>query len=160
MKVLLFLIVLTVVGCGPPTAPAIKRVPNYEVIDERYLTNFIVANYGSSSFQLTNSLPQLEENLAEFRDFMREVEEGKIRVVQGFKGNWMSSRATNDYLVFAGYNARLGLVAQFDKRTNRDPYPLVYGFWFSTNGCLVWAKTKEDLFKFDEHGKVLEYSHK
>jgi len=165
MKTVLLLIVLISVafGCSPPPkAPAMKRVPNYEQIDENYLTNVFLASYTgpSSKSDLSNSVSQFEEHLAEFRTFMHDVEAGKIPVTQGFKGDWQSLVKQKDAWTFVGYWNSSGMVADFQKHKSYNPYPLVYGFQFSTNGYLTWATTIEDDFKFDERGKVEEYWHK
>jgi len=163
MKIILSLILLVCVAVGcSPKAPAMKRVPNYELIDENYLTNVFFQSYSgpSSKSALSNSVNQLEEHLAEFRTFMRNVEVGKIPVTQGFKGDWRSFVEQDDVRTSASYLSPTGMVVDFQKRKNQNPSPLIYGFGFSTNGCLIWAETIEDGFKFDEHGKVEEYWHK
>jgi hypothetical protein len=164
MKTVFFLMILVaaVVGCSPPKAPAMKRVPDYEQIDERYLKDVFVPYYGGphSRSELSNSVNRLEEHLAEFRAFMHQVEVGKIPVARGIKGNWQSFIRQDEAWTAAGYSGPLGLVLDFQKHQNQKPYPLIYGFRFSTNGYLKWADTLEDGFRFDEHGKVQEYWHK
>jgi hypothetical protein len=161
MKTILLLIVLIVVAVGcSPKAPATKRVPSYDQIDEHYLKDVFIPNYSGSKLQLSNSVSQLEAHWAEFRDFMQQVEVGKIPVTQGFKGNWQSFIRRDGAWIAAGYSDRLGVVEDFQKHKDQDPFPLIYSFRFTTNGYLTYADTMDDLFKFDEHGKVVEYWHK
>jgi hypothetical protein len=161
MKTILVLIILVgvAVGCSP-RAPVMKRVSSYDQIDEHYLKDVFAPNYTGSKLQLSNSVSQLEIHWAEFRDFMHQVEVGKIPVTQGFKGNWQSFVRQDGAWTAAGYYERLGVVVDFQKHKDQNPYPLIYSFRFSTNGTLTWADTMDDLFKFDEHGKVIEYWHK
>jgi hypothetical protein len=162
MKTILLLIVLILaaVGCGPPKAPAMKRVPSYDQIDKHYLKDVFVPNYTGSKLQLSNSVSQLDAHWTEFQDFMRQVEAGKIPVVQGFKLNWESGVRRDGAILWVDYSDRLGVVRVFQKSRDQDQFPLLYAFYFSTNGCLISAITKEDSFSFDEHGKVIEYLHK
>lgn len=160
MKNILLLISLVVVAVGcSPQAPTMKRVVSYDLIDEHYLKEVFVPSFAdqTSKSALSNSVIQLDAHLAEFRDFMHQVEAGKIAVTENIKGGWQSSVVTDEVSMLAGYSSRLGLVSQFDKRKNQDPYPLIYGFQISTNGYISWATTVEDGFQFDEHGKVQRY---
>ena len=135
---LLVLVVGFTAGCIPPgeKAPAMKRVVNYEMIDEHYLKDVFVPSYADqrSKAALSNSVIQLDAHLAEFRDFMHQVEAGKIPVTQGFKQNWQSYITRDGAWIFAGYTGREGLVVEFQKHKNQDPFPLIYGFQISTNG--------------------------
>jgi len=88
---------------------------------------------------------------------MHQVELGRIPVTQGFKGTWQSYIKQDDAWIEVEYSGRLGAVVDFQKHKNQDPFPLIYGLRFSTNGYLIWASTTEDGFKFDEHGRVQEY---
>ena len=162
MKTILIIAILIglTVSCNPPKAPAVKRVPNYEQIDKRYLKDVFVPNYTGSKQQLSQSITQLKEHWAEFQGFMLQVEAGKIPVTEGFKGDWQSSQSQDGARISALYSNRLGLVVDFQKHNDRHPFPLIYGFVFSANGRLIQADTMEDRFKFDEHGRVVEYWHK
>lgn len=164
MKNILLLIFLVgvVVGCGPPKGPVMKRVVNYKLIDEHYLKDVFVPSYGDqgSRSALSNSVVGLYAHLDEFRDFMHQVEAGKIPVTQGFKGNWQSYIKEDGAWIAASYTGREGLVVDFQKHKNQDPFPLIYGFQISNSGYLKWATTIEDGFQFDEDGKVRRYWHK
>jgi hypothetical protein len=162
----LAILVVSVAGCNlffPPKAPAMKRVVNYELIDEHYLKDVFVPNYTGSKLQLSNSVSQLEIHLDEFRDFMRQVETGKIPVTQGMKGDWASFTETKDYWISATYWGRDGLVIDFQKHKKPDPYPMIYAFRISTNGYIFFAESFAESmhyqFEFDEHGKVQRYWH-
>jgi hypothetical protein len=159
---LLFILIGAIVGCSPPKAPVMKRVPNYEQIDKHYLKNVFVPAYSgpSSKLELSNSLSQLEGHLAEFRDFMRQVEVGKIQVAENMQGGWQSYLKKDDCWIFVGYSGRLGTAVDFQKHKNQYPFSLVYGLQIATNGHLKWATTIEDGFRFDEGGKVQGYWHK
>jgi hypothetical protein len=148
------------VGCEEE-APAMKRVLNDEQIDEHYLKDVFIPAYSgeSSRAELANSVSKLEEHLAEFRAFMRQVEVGKIPVAHGMKNNWQSFVKKDDGWIAAEYSGRLGTVIDFQKHKNQDPFPLIYGFRFSTNGHLISADTIEDSFGFDERGRVQQYWH-
>ena len=163
MKNILFLICLVgvAVGCSSPKASTMKRVVSYDLIDVHYLKNVFVPSYAdqSSKSALSNSVIQLDANLAEFRDFMHQVEAGKIQVTQGSGGNWQSYLKKDDGWFIVGYTGREGLVVDFQKHKNQHPYRLVYGFQISTNGYLKWARTIEDGFQFDEQGRVQNYWH-
>ena len=135
-----------------------KQVSSYGQIDEHYLKDVFVPNYTGSKLQLSNSVSQLDEHWAEFRGFMQQVEDGKIPKTQDFKGGWQSGIRQDGTLIAALFSERSGLVTQFEKHKDGN---LVYQFYFDyTNGCPVWARTMEDFFKFDEHGKVVEYTHR
>jgi hypothetical protein len=160
MKTILLLIVpiVAVVGCSPPTAPAMKRMSSYDQIDEHYLKDVFVPNYTGSKLELSNAVSQLDEHWAEYRVFMQQVEAGKIPVTQGYGGR-QSLVKQDDVWTIALYSQRSGLVTQFEK--HKEHFPLIYQFYFNyTNGCLIWEDTAEDFFRFDEHGRVLEYDHK
>ena len=161
MKIILLLAFLVIfeAGCSPPKAPTMKRVLNYELIDEHYLKDVFIPTYDdpSSKSALSNSVSELEAHLIEFRDFMHQVEDGKIPVTQGFKGNWQSYINKDGVWIVAEYSGRDGVVSDFQKHKNLDPFPLIYGFRFSTNGYLLWADTIDDGFEFDEHGMVHKY---
>jgi hypothetical protein len=164
MKNIIFLICLVgvTVGCSPAKAPAMKRVVSYDLIDEHYLKDVFVPSYAdqSSKSALSNSVIQLDAHLTEFRNFMHQVEDGKIPVTQGFKLDWQSFIIKEGALIRAEYSGREGLVIDFQKCKNQDPFPMIYGFRISTNGCILWATTIEDGFQFDEHGRVQNYWHK
>jgi hypothetical protein len=163
MRTILSLICLAVVAAGcDPQAPAMKRVVSYDLIDEHYLKEVFVPSYAgpSSKSTLSNSVIQLDMHLAEFRDFMHQVETGSIPVKQGFKQDWRSFVIKDGAWTFAGYTGPEGLVVDFQKHKNQDPFPLVYGFRISTNGYILWATTIKDGFQFDEHGRVQQYWHK
>ena len=85
MKTILLIAILIglTASCNPPKAPAVKRVPNYEQIDEHYLKDVFVPNYTGSKLQLSESIRQLKEHWAELRDFMLQVEAGTIPVTKG-----------------------------------------------------------------------------
>lgn len=162
-NILLFICLVEVAaGCSPPKAPTMKRVVSYDLIDEHYLKDVFVPAYTdqNSKSALSNSVIQFDAHLAEFRDFMHQVETGKIHVTQGFKGNWQSYIKEDGAWIVAGYTGREGLVVDFQKHKNQDPFPLIYGFQISTNGYLKWATTIEDGFQFDERGRVQNYWHK
>jgi len=162
MKTILLIAILIglTASCNPPKAPAVKRVPNYEQIDEHYLKDVFVPNYTGSKLQLSESICQLKEHWAELRDFMLQVEAGTIPVTKGFKGDWQSFMRRDGAWIAAGYSDREGLLVDFQKHKDQNPFPLVYSFTFSTKGHLIQADTMEDMFKFDEHGRVVEYWHK
>ena len=164
MKALLLITLATefIAGCSPAHAPVMKRMGSSVLLDERYLTNVFApaVEDKAARLALSNSISQLREHLAEFRVFMGHVEVGKIPVAENMKGGWQSYESTAQYSTYAGYFNQLGPVSQFDRRENHNPYPLVYGFSFYTNGFLNWADTIEDGFQFDEHGRVLAYWHK
>lgn len=161
----LAVLVVSVVGCSlffPPKAPAMKRVVNYELIDEHYLKEVFIPSYedqGSKS-ELSNSVSQLEIHLDEFRDFMHQVEAGKIPVTQGMKGDWGSFTETKDAWISADYYGRDGVVTDFQKHRKPDPFPMIYAFRISTNGYIYLAESTNYQFKFDEQGKVQSYWHK
>jgi hypothetical protein len=136
-----------------------KRVVSYELIDERYLKEMFVPSYRPQSCQslLSNSVIQLDANLKEFRDFMRQVEAGKIPVTQGLKGDWQSFIRKDGAWLSATYSGREGLVFDFQKHADQNPYSLISGLHFSTSGFISWAAMGEDGFGFDEHGKVQSY---
>ena len=158
---LLFIVALDF-GCyqAPKQAPAINRMAHNEPLDERYLKDVFVPSYEvqGDRIALSNSVVKLEGHLEELRAFMNQVEAGKIEVIK-VEGGWQSSLEKKDYWIYAGYFGRLGTVSQFEKHRNRDPFPLIYGFRFSTNGYINWAYTMEDGFDFDEQGKVKNYWH-
>lgn len=164
MKNTIYLICLVgiAVGCSPPKAPTMKRVASYDLIDERYLKEVFVPSYAGqvSKSALSSSVIQLDAHLAECRDFMRQVETGKIPVTQGFKLNWESLIIKDGALIYADYSGREGLVMDFQKHKNQGPFLLIYEFRISTNGYIQWATTIEDGFQFDEHGRVQNYWHK
>jgi len=167
MKTILSLAVLvvSVVGCGlvfPPKAPAMKRVVNYELIDEHYLKEVFIPAYEDqgSKLALSNSVSQLDINLDEFRDFMHQVETGKIPVTQGMKGDWASFTETKDDWISASFYSRDGVVTDFQKHKKPDPHPMIYAFRISTNGYIYLAESRDYQFKFDEHGKVQHYRQK
>jgi hypothetical protein len=139
-------------------APPMKRIPNDELIDEHYLRDVFAPSSGdqASRSALSNSVNELEEHLAECRAFLHQVEVGKIPVTQDFKGTWTSNVEQDDASVSAGYSGREGAVIDFQKR-KKPSNTLIYGFRFSTNGCLIWADTVKHGFKFDEHGKIQSY---
>jgi hypothetical protein len=147
-------------GCSPEKAPVMKRISNSELVDQRYLKDVFVNNYSGSKSELSNSVVRLEEHLVEFRDFMHEVETGNIPVFKGFKGDWESVNRTDGAIRAAVYSDRLGMVTNFEKRKNQDPFPLICELRFSTNSRLFSASTKEDYFEFDENGQAIKYSHK
>lgn len=94
MRALLFIISLSVfvVGCGPPKAPAVKRTIDAP-LDELYLKSVFAASVTNHNAQLalSNSVRQVVEHIAEFRNFMSQVEVGKIRVEENMKkGGWQS----------------------------------------------------------------------
>ncbi|MEI2724773.1 MAG: hypothetical protein V9H26_14890 [Verrucomicrobiota bacterium] len=133
MKNILLLISLVVVAVGcSPQAPTMKRVVSYDLIDEHYLKEVFVPSFAdqTSKSALSNSVIQLDARLPEFRDFLHQVEAGKIAVTKNMKGGWQSYVVTDEVSMLAGYSSRLGLVSQFDKRKNQDPYPLIYGSKF------------------------------
>jgi hypothetical protein len=166
MKINLPLILLVAIsaGCSAPQASPIKpikRLPNREVIDEHYLKEVFVPSYKdeSSKSALSNSVSQLETHLDEFRGFMHQVEDGKIPVTQGFKGNWQSYVKNDGFWIVANYAGQNGMILGFQKHKNQNPFPLIYGFGFSPIGNLMWVTTKEDGFTFDEDGRVTNYWH-
>jgi hypothetical protein len=138
-----------------------KRVLNYELIDEHYLHNVFIPSYDdqSSKSSLSNSVKQLEVHLIEFRHFMHQVEDGKIPVTLGGKGEWRSYINKDGAWIYAGYGPE-GVVSDFQKHRNQYPFPMIYEFRFSTNGYLWYATTIIDGFRFDEHGKVQKYWHR
>ena len=160
MKNILLLICLVgvAIGCSPK-APTMKRVASYDLIDERYLKDVFVPSYGNPSSQadISNSVSLLEAYLNECRDFMRQVEAGKIPVTQGLKGDWRSIVSKDGACLSATYTGRDGLVFDFQKHGDQNPYPLIYGLHFHSSGFISWAVTSEDGFEFDEHGKVQKY---
>jgi hypothetical protein len=160
-----FLLLATVielaVGCFPPKAPVMKRLSKDDPIDERYLREVFVPSYTGprSKSELSNSVSQLEEHLAEFRGFMHDVEVGKIPVTQGMKGDWQSFLRKDDAWIAAGYSDRLGPVVDFQKHKNQDPFPLIYSFRLSNDGYVKWTTTIHEGFGFDKHGRVQKYWH-
>jgi hypothetical protein len=135
-----------------------KRVPDVAQIDDHYLFDVFIQSYGDQNSRsvLSNSVSQLYADLAEFRDVMHQVEVGKIPVEQGMKGDWGSFSTKDGAWIGASYEGREGVVIDFQKHKNQDPYPLIYAFRFYTNGCLLSAETQGGRFDFDEHGRVLE----
>jgi hypothetical protein len=155
---LLTIIIMAGVGVGcTPKAPTVKRVPSYDQIDERYLKDIFAPNYGGSRLLFSNSVSHLEQHWAEFKEFMNQVETGKIPVTQGFKGEWHSVIRRGPVWMAADYSGRLGMVADFQQRNDEQPHPLIYSFRFSAEGRLTWAETMDDLFEFDANGRVVGY---
>ena len=148
-------------GCFSSSAPAMKRLAKDDPIDERYLKDVFVPAYSGphSKSELSNSVSQLQGHLAEFRVFMHDVEDGKIRVTQGMKGNWHSSVMKDGAWIAAYYSDRLGPVIDFQKHTDRDPFPMIYSFILSSDGHIKWATTMHDGFEFDAQGRVKQYWH-
>jgi hypothetical protein len=161
MKIVLLLALVAVVAAGcqaSPRAPATKRTASNEQFDEAYLRNVFIPSYASESSRsaLSNAVTQLQAYLAEWRAFMAQVETGTIAVTQ-VEGGWQSYQKERDCWIYAGYAGRLGPVVDFQKHRNQDPYPLVYGLSFYTNGYLRSASSLKDGFEFDEQGRIKSY---
>jgi hypothetical protein len=126
--------------------------------DDAYLRNVFMPSYGreGSRAALSNAVTQLQAHLAEWRGFMVQVETGRIAVTR-VEGGWQSFRKERECWICAGYASRLGPVVDFQKHRNQDPYPLVYGLSFYTNGYLRSGMSFKDGFEFDEQGRIKSY---
>jgi hypothetical protein len=161
MKIILLLVAVVslVTGCRvAPQAPAMNRMAGAEPIDVRYLEDVFVPSIidQATRMALTNSVSNLKEHLVELKTFMSQVESGKIAVTKA-EGAWESFQKKDGYWIYAGYYGQFWTLSQFEKHKNQDPFPLVYGFRFSTNGYINYADTLEDGFDFGEQGRVKHY---
>jgi hypothetical protein len=148
--------IATLTSCSP-SAPPTNRLPAGELLDENYLKEVYLPAIKDkdSKIALQNSISKLDEELVEFRAYMKDVETGDVKVKQSIKGNWQSFSPKGDYFLSADYQSETGIVSQFDKRVNRDPYTLIDGFMFYPNGHLRWVEISIGHgFNFDEQGKV------
>jgi hypothetical protein len=95
----------------------------------------------------------LEECLAEFKEFMRDVAQGKI-AVEEVKDHWQSYAHRPDGLITAVYADRLGPVIDFQKHQNKNPFPMIYDFTLNAAGYITRAEIPLDAFSFDEKGRL------
>jgi hypothetical protein len=107
---------------------------------------------------LGGCLRQFELQLVDFYAFMRLVADGTIKVTENSKGGlWQSSLSKNGFEYSAFYPGKRAAIDQFDKRINRDPRTLVWGFVFHPNGRLRDVHTLDWGFRFDEAGKLRSF---
>ncbi len=139
-------------------APRMNRMPDHPMVDDHFLHDVFLAAVEDKNdrLHLEASIKQLNQELAEFCAFMKDVDEGTIKVLFN-KEICLSERRTKFYYIRADYAWQKGPICQWNKRVNKDPFCLIYGFRFYPNGCLQYAQSQEAGFSFDDQGKVRAY---
>jgi len=141
------------------TAPAGKRVASDVLMDRQFMTDTVLPAVKDEAVQraFRESLGKLDRQIAEFQDFMRQVETGKIKVTKGYMGLWQSVFKQNSCSFRAHYRDKTAPVTDFTKRETRSSNKLIWTFWFHANGHLKVVMTPDCGFNFDETGKMTVY---
>lgn len=142
--------------------PASKRLVREQPIDTCYLQETFIPAYADANTKdsLIQSAGELQKSLAEFQAFMHDVDTGTIPVKKRTKGIWVSNVDKRDGWIVAEYSDRVGPVIDFQKHQNKNPFPMIYHFTFTTDGQLTGFETLKDTFRFDAQGHVQEYHHR
>ena len=129
-----------------------KRVLHDDPIDRQYLHEVFLPSQISQN-KAQRAVAQLEEHIAEFQSFMRDVEAGKIPVQKGLKGDWGSFVQDRDSWTSASYSSRTGPVIDFQRHQSKNPYPMIFHFEFNASGYICRADMPDASFNFDFMGR-------
>ena len=143
---------------GPTKAPAVRRMREHPV-DLAYLHDVAIPSADPVVRpKLLSSVTELEAYLADLDVFMRDVEQGKIAVIENLStGRWRSYIASRDSSTFVTYFDKVAPVENFRKE-NKDRK--IYDFDFNRAGYVERAEMPpDDVFEFDEIGR-LEHWHR
>lgn len=145
-----------------PTAPPMNRMGSDVLWDRQFTMTTVIPAVTKKSQTMATALPKCVDDLdamvGEFRDFMRQVETGKIKTRENPKGGlWQSVLKEDSCYFLALYPGETAPVDQFEKRQNPAPYTRIWSFWFHGSGRLKVVRTLNWGSRFDNAGRLQDF---